>query len=217
MGAWGTGPFENDDALDFAASIGSLSDLQSALDELEGIGDEPEVDLAARIVVVAECVAAMHGHPHQQLPAELAAILAPLGKPSPDLFEAARNALSGVISRSELSDLWGESEERGAYNREIIDLIDRLNRPVAPSGSTGGKAAGTNNSPCWFCGEEMGGEFTSIQVALGEQSAAQLGGSVHLACLNAALHPRYIVQDWKFDDAAIDELMNEIFGDEASD
>jgi len=71
MGAWGPGAFENDTALDFAAEIRTAQDLADAL--TIRTPDQPiDADTACRIVVVAECVAAMRGHPSDDMPRGLA-------------------------------------------------------------------------------------------------------------------------------------------------
>ncbi|MEO0643968.1 MAG: DUF4259 domain-containing protein [Pseudomonadota bacterium] len=211
MGAWGAAPFENDDALDFVAEITSVEDLERALENETGAA-LIEADAAARILVVGECIAAMHGHASNCLPEDLAERLSAFGEPSQDLFEEARDAVSTVISASELSDLWADSEDRAAYNTAVTDLIARLNRPMEPAKKPSRKKPPTNRSICWICGEEMGGDFTAISVSLDPQSGTRIGGSVHLKCLNASLHPRYIVQNWTFTEESIERLSADIFG-----
>ena len=71
MGTWGPKGFENDAALDFAAEIRTAHDLADAL--TIRTPDQPiDADTACRIVVVAECVAAMRGHPSDDMPHGLA-------------------------------------------------------------------------------------------------------------------------------------------------
>ena len=216
MGAWGTGPFENDDALDFAGEVETLQHLTDEV-SLTGLGDLLEADKASRLVVVGECVAAMRGHRHTDMPDDLAQRVHSFGQPSDDLFEQARECVSLVLTNSELADLRAESEDRGAFNRAMTDLIDRLNQPATQKKKPPKRRTPTNNSPCWICGEPMGGEFTSISVTLDPKSGMSRGGCVHLACLNAALHPKYMIQDWKFDDSQIDRLVEDIFGETAKD
>ena len=214
MGAWGAGPFENDDAMDFVSEIASVDDLSTAL-LLED--DYIEVDQASRIVVVGECVAAMREHGHATMPDELARRIAEFGLPSDALYETARDRVSLVITSSELSELWAESDDRGEFGKAMTDLIDRLNQPPGSAGKPGKKKSPQNHSPCWICGEPMGAEFTQISITTDPQSGMSRGGSVHLACLNGALHPTYIVQDWKFDDAMIDRMADKILGEDSDD
>lgn len=166
MGPWGFGPFENDDALDFAAEIESVDDLTATLKRVVD-DEEMEADLACRIVVVAECVAAMHGHRHKDMPPELATRMHGFGKPSADLYELSRKQLSRAISSSELAVLWGESDDRGEWNREMHDLIERLNAPIKHPGKARKKRLEPNSNPCMICDEAMGeDEFSMFDICL---------------------------------------------------
>ena len=209
MGAWGTGPFENDAALDFAGEIGSVDDLSATLDQVTD-NVEMEADLASRVVVVAECVAAMHGHRHKDMPLELANRVHGFGKPSIDLYERAREQLAHVISLSELSELWAEADERDKadWNLEMTDLIDRLNQPVKKARKPRKRKLEPNRSPCLFCGEEMGEEeFSMFDICLDDgYGPFRQGGFVHFACLNAALHPSHMIQNWQFSDEMLDRI-----------
>lgn len=198
MGAWGAGSFENDDAMDFAAEIESAEDLAKAL-VLRGPEDPIEAPDACRIIVVAECVAAMRGHWHKDFPADLAAKVATFGLPSQSLFLHASDQLMAATSHGELVELWIEAGPR-EFNRAAHDLIERLRRPPA----TGAKAKKPrkkkpvfNRSPCHFCGEEMGEEqFSQFTIHLDHGDGLPpygRGGFAHHACLNAALHPRFRV------------------------
>lgn len=207
MGAWGSGPFENDDALDFAHEIQSVGDLQSALDAV--IDDTyMSANLASRVIVVAECVAAMHGHRHKDIPIELGNLVHGFGKPSTELYERAREDVAHVLALSELADLWAEGDDRGEFNREMTDLIDRLNQPVKKSRKPRKKELQPNASPCMICGEPMGAEeFSMFDISLDSgYGPFRQGGFVHLACLNAALHPKYMIQNWEFDDPMLDRI-----------
>ena len=107
MGTWGPGAFENDAALDFVREIESAQDLADAL--TVRAADQPiDADTACRIVVVAECVAGMRGHPSGDMPETLAARVSAFGRPSRSLFHHARSHLFAVMSRSELMELWAE-------------------------------------------------------------------------------------------------------------
>lgn len=219
MGAWGTGPFENDDALDFASEIRTVDNLLAQVRHCD-VGETLDADKACRVIVVAECVAAMRGHSHSDLPDDLAERLRAFGPPSDELFDGARDAVSIVISSSELSDLWAESDDRGGFNRFMTDLIDRLNQPIASeAGSPATKKSSSerNACPCWICGEEMGEEFTSISVNLDPKLGMSQGGSVHLVCLNAALHPKFMIQDWQFDDEMLARFTGGDWGGEGAD
>lgn len=222
MGAWGAGSFENDAAMDFVAEIESLDDLAAAL-----LREDPEAEIdadeASRIIVVAECAAALRGHPCEGFPDELADKLASTGR-SKALEEDSRNLLSAVIGHSELSELWVESGA-AEWNVAMTDLIERLGRkPISAKGKAKRKTAKKkphfNNSPCSFCNEPMGEEQDhqfNITLLSDEISSMSMGGWAHIKCLNAALHPRHLIQDWKFDDEDIEAAVDKLLGRDSDD
>src|SRR5262245_31372268 len=114
MGAWGPGGFENDTALDFAATIKSVDDLAAAF--VAKPGKKIDADRACIIIAAAECVAAMLGRPADDLPKKLAVRLRGLGRPEAALLETTRNQVSMVIAGSELSELWAEADNVGEFN-----------------------------------------------------------------------------------------------------
>lgn len=202
MGTWGPGAFENDAALDFVPKIETARDLADAL--TIRTPDQPvDADTASRIVVVAECVAAMRGHPCDDMPEDLAVRLATFGKPSRSLFHHARDHLAAVMIRSELMQLWAEDDPR-PFNLAMHDLLERLNLPAsdAPKPPSPRKPV-RNNSPCAFCDEPMGeDEFSQFSIALdhGDGIAVTRGGWAHHRCLNAALHPKHMIRVYRNDE-----------------
>ena len=206
MGAWGAGPFDNDDALD---AVDELVSVEAIAAEFTAAGVEGDVEAtkSSRIIAAAECVAAMRGHPHPDLPDELAERVRAFGKPSLELFDRARDNVSAVMSRSELGELWAE-EGSGDWNREMTGLVARLNKPQARAGKPKtAKKPFDNPSPCSFCNKPMGEEEMSmfdISLADGMGNSLKQGGWAHIACLNAALHPRHMIQNWQFDDELLD-------------
>jgi hypothetical protein len=203
MGTWGPGAFENDAALDFVPEIETARHLAAAL--TIRTPDQPiDADTACRIVVVAECVAAMRGHPCDDIPDALAERLAKFGKPSRSLFHHARDHLVGVMTRSELMELWAE-DDPGPFNLAMHDLLERLNLPAAgaPKHKRPGKKPVKNNSPCSFCDEPMGeDQFSQFSITLDHGDGLPLtrGGWAHHRCLNAALHPKHMIRVYKNDE-----------------
>lgn len=211
MGAWGAGAFDNDDALDFVSEIASLADLEAQL-TAAGTEGEIEADHAARILVAGECVAAMRGHRHKSMPDDLAKTVLGFGKPSMDLLETMHNNVSAVIARSELTELWAE-EGSGEWQREMTGLIERLTKPAKKPRKPRKKKPQANLSPCMFCDKPMGDDaFHMIDVTLNDDeiSSMRMGGWVHLACLNAALHPKHMIQNWQLDDEMLEHIMAKI-------
>ena len=226
MGAWGPGSFENDDALDFASEIESLADVEAVLVAANKEGHalilEPiDAVLSSQIIVAGEVMAAMRGHRSDAMPADLAKTVHGFGRPTVELFDFVRNNVSAVMSRSELLDLWAEAEpdDKKAFNRAMTDLVDRLNLPQRDPDSPPEKAPlkegdeGWNASPCSFCDAPMGPDDSSmfdITVSCDEISSMKQGGWAHIACLNAALHPKHMIQNWQLDDELLDLVMKRI-------
>lgn len=220
MGAWGAGSFDNDTALDFVSGIGSVADVEKAFQASSELGvakieGEIDADLSCEIIVAAECVAAMRGHASPDMPEELSERVQSFGTPSMDLFELARNNVSAVMSRSELCELWAD-EGSGDWNRAMTGLIDRLNQPEAKAKGAKKKKAKKpqpNPSPCMFCDKPMGDEqFHMFDLTIHEDeiSTSKRGGWVHLECLNAALHPRHMIQNWEYSDEQLDWLREKL-------
>ena len=117
MGAWGTGLFENDDALDFAGDVverGGLALVENVIEELLDMGDEyVEAPEAEQVLVAAEIVAALAGRPAAEYPDELAEWLDELDAvPDAALVDTARRAVQRVLTPpSELLELWEEAGE----------------------------------------------------------------------------------------------------------
>lgn len=138
MGAWGKGSFENDAALDWAASVQSIADVRRPFDQLKAAIDATEhgdayyieVDHASELIAAAETVAMMMGRRIPDFPEDLEHRLADAGEVDDRLVHQARNAVCQVLRNSELAALWEEAVEAGGENEwhgEITALVDRLN------------------------------------------------------------------------------------------
>ena len=210
MGAWGPGSFENDTAMDFAAAATEAEKTRDHIDAalqfdlIEGI----DADTACIAIAATECVAAMLGRPATDMPDPLAKKLTALGAPDEELLHAARDALSFVISHSELAELWAEADDHGAFNLAMTGLIDRLNPQIEHKPAKGRKKApDVNSSPCAFCNKPMGEGVSGMfefSLNTGSDIPMRIGKWAHLACLNANLHPAHIIQAWKSDPAQIE-------------
>ena len=206
MGTWGAGGFENDEAADWIAGVGSLADLTRVLQEFPADPtEEIDADQSQRAIAAAECVAAMLGRPAGDAPADLVSRLVELGEPEVSLVEAARNAVSRLLGSSQLIGLWAE-EGPALFNLAISGLIERLN-PDVPYQSPDSGPGPSVLQVCGFCdGEIEERDRISIEVRQLLDPINQLskGFWCHLSCLNARLHPGHLVQNWKFDPAEIE-------------
>jgi hypothetical protein len=131
MGAWGTGPFDNDDAADFATSLDHLQPdlrvgaIRDALTVALEQTDYLDRDVGGAAVAAAALVAAQGGnglpidciHGPKQLIPEL----------SSDLRPIAALALTRVLGEcSELNELWIDSPDGEAWLHMVAQLTEAL-------------------------------------------------------------------------------------------
>jgi hypothetical protein len=226
MGAWGSGSFENDAAMDWAGSVQSIDDVRAPFERLKRDTDSYsgegelllDADFASELLAAAETVAMMLGRRIPGFPADLAQRLASAGEPDNLLFHQARNAVLHVMRHSELAELWEEAtpgREANEWLAELTRLIDRLNPEVefepwdkdhieakvgAPLSESGGI--------CAFCDQPIARDELwgiSIYDAYNMNSIGQ-GRWLHLPCLNAHLHHKHAIADMKFDPDDLPDL-----------
>lgn len=149
MGAWGTGIFENDEAMDWLAGWEEAA-------EGEGTADEPgriafvigalavvveykgylDIDAGECALAAAEVVAAAGGKPGASLTGSeppLKALAAWAKGPGakilnqPEVRTLAVEAIDrSLAEESELAELWTESDEAEAWRAGVTDLRKRL-------------------------------------------------------------------------------------------
>ncbi|HET6940634.1 MAG TPA: DUF4259 domain-containing protein [Sphingomicrobium sp.] len=213
MGAWGSGSFENDAALDWAGGIRSLSDLREPIDRLQAVGSgHVDADLACEVIAAAEAVAMLMGRKSADFPEDLQEQLATAGEPDKQLYHQVRSAVMQVMRNSELADLWEESAAETGNNEwlaSLTGLIERLNPDVeaAPwSDEEIEKVAGPMQT-CAFCDQPID-QSDLFMMTFYDASNRLSGGRgmwMHLRCLNSRLHHRHAVINLKFDPSAMAE------------
>ena len=130
MGAWGSGSFENDDALDWLGEFCDEPDkevISAALETVNEIGSEyleaPECSTA---LAAAEVVAALKGAPGENLPEEARECVAKLKlEVSGGMVAAAAKAVERIRMNSELKELW-EEQDPAEWYAAVDDLAARL-------------------------------------------------------------------------------------------
>lgn len=224
MGVWGASSFENDSALDWVTEISNVGDIVAkfnALAELdEATPPDQEVsigvELASEIIAAAEVVALLMSQIAPDTPEDLRNKLTEFGKPDTALIEQAKMSVSEVLGDSELLDLWSENaSDRESWNLAITGLIERLNADVTdiPPSAEDIADVGGNLSPCVFCGKDIEPKQLT-RLSLRDMSSKdsmiiERGMYCHFSCINSKLHPRHLIQNWKFnvDDALVDRIL----------
>jgi len=128
MGAWGSGSFENDDAADWLAQLGTIE--PDDLTKIFGIAADDtayfEAPAASVVVAAAEVVAALNGCPLKEVPSEIVTWTTNRQAPTPELKALALRALDRVRKNSELKDLWLEADGLNDWTAAIQDLQTRI-------------------------------------------------------------------------------------------
>jgi len=130
MSVWGTGIFENDDALDWVydlADSGTLARVVSALDVvLKNKDDDLEVADCRIGLAAAEIIAAMTGDPSPQLPEEAEEWIGEKILENERLREKAQQVVHVIQKNSELRDKWEKSTNFPQWQATLNDLQKRL-------------------------------------------------------------------------------------------
>ena len=128
MGAWGTGAFDNDAALDWVWELedGGVTAIESALDDAVRSSDlYAPTDVEA--IAAAEVVAAAIGRPLPGLSEEIGELVAHVtSSVTPEHTARARTAVERVLNASELAELWAETDDADEWRGLVEDLITRL-------------------------------------------------------------------------------------------
>lgn len=130
MGAWGIGNFENDEAMDWIYELEDSKDFAVLERALKAVtrDESGAADIfdASAALAAAEVVAALLGFPPDDLPEEVESWID--GKPEPpnNLVALAQRAVEAVKQKSELRDLWEESESLDEWTEVLNDTQSRL-------------------------------------------------------------------------------------------
>jgi hypothetical protein len=131
VGAWGSGPFSNDDALDWIADF-EESGVPVIVQAFGSVDNQYlEAPEASRIIAAAEVVAAAFGRPSSDLPETLRAPVMSTRDAIIQSGEIRENALRAVDrvlgDASELKELWQDAgESYDVWLQSVRDLRGRL-------------------------------------------------------------------------------------------
>jgi hypothetical protein len=137
MGTWSTGAFGNDFAQDWAEDLQESRDLYFVADTLDnalnaGEAGQLEAPFGAEAIAAVETLARLEGRAGVQdedseAVDEWVAAVQPKFKLRADLHEKALRVLELVLSgRSELRELWQDSEHYEAWRAEVESLRARM-------------------------------------------------------------------------------------------
>jgi hypothetical protein len=129
MGAWGHGNFDNDMAADYVATFQDDPNEALLLETLASVAAEgyPEADESSEALAAAELIAAALGKPMRGFPEDLLLGANNLHLTNPDSAQKlARRAIKAVLKKSELKELWEDSNEYDAWVATQDALLERL-------------------------------------------------------------------------------------------
>jgi hypothetical protein len=134
MGVWGTGNFDNDTALDWVFELEETNDLSLIVETIEAvfIEDYIDSDVGAEALIAIEAIVRLKGNfgVENSYAEDLDNwVKSHSLEVSSELIEKSKKALELIVSdKSELYELWGETEDFEAWKNEINDLRVRLNQ-----------------------------------------------------------------------------------------
>ena len=132
MGTWGIGTFENDTASDWLGDLETASDLGLLRSALAATLAAVPVDADDAVIglAAAEVVAALNGTGRQGIPDAIHDwVDGHATLPDADLLSTARAAVDAILERSELRDLWEESDSFAAWQADVEELRAHLLAP----------------------------------------------------------------------------------------
>ena len=119
MGAWGSGPFDSDDAGDLVCELIDANDwsvAEAAFDAVLGVGDDYlEAPESSAAIAAAAVLAHKVGNGGLALHPDDAAGIAALIVPPAPLLTKARDALARIKKQSELADLWEQANAKDEW------------------------------------------------------------------------------------------------------
>ena len=135
MGIWSIEGFASDDALDWVQGLdpaaGAAPVVRVLRHLVESSDPRPDAHSALVALAAAELVAALHGHPHPDLPEAARRWLDAQAATAADggdleALTLATRALDFVVTSSALSDIFSQRAEEPLWRAELDDLRMRL-------------------------------------------------------------------------------------------
>ena len=132
MGAWGTGPFDNDDASDWVWTLDEASDtgpLQGRLASVVDLGEKEYLESpdCSEAIAAAAVVGMLNTGSTSHDDESVAGFLKRCStRPGRELLTIALAALDRIQSRSELQELWQETDDFQSWQSELQTIRNQL-------------------------------------------------------------------------------------------
>jgi hypothetical protein len=138
VGSWGAASFENDAAAEWFLLVEEAPDpgavMATAIDDVLGAGEEPELDPCCEAIAAAELLACCAGQLPDRLPDNVKGwVQTNSHAPHTDEVALAIQAVARVREESELRSLWETDDECPQWLADVDDLLSRLERSSAGS------------------------------------------------------------------------------------
>ena len=133
MGAWGTGNFDNDTALDWVFELEEVNDLSLIEKTIDAVFDDDYIDsdIGCEALIAIEAIARLIGNfgKDNSYAEDLNSWVKSHNLDvNNELIVRGKKALDLIVSeKSELYELWEETEDFDTWKNEIDDLRARLN------------------------------------------------------------------------------------------
>ena len=132
MGAWGYQSFENDDACDWVGNLldspGKLKVIQETLQITLKclVKNQDDAPICSTGMAAAEIVAAIHQHSADRIPHDLKERVLRQKSLEESLVKHTLQVVNEMETRSELRELWRESDEFDKWKASVDAIKQRL-------------------------------------------------------------------------------------------
>lgn len=211
MGAWDTGNFSNDTALDFVAELSGPEQLLQTLKAALAEQDELDADLCCEALAAADVLAATLGRPAPDMPDDIAEDIEGFGTPQKSALKTATQATQRIRDASELRELWDE-DDPAEWLEVVDDLLLRLDAdreyeaPERAPKSKGGYA-------CYICMESIpDGEQVDVNFDFPDLPGVSGTNHYHAKCLEKEFEAPHFKDDGTPTDDLVKQVVQRLFG-----
>jgi hypothetical protein len=131
MGAWGTGSFDNDAALDWLFALNDFEMVNNTLNQVANSDSNAYLDddCCCFALAAAEIIAICGGFPAKNLPDKVKTFAAANSKfCNKKIISLAKKAVQKIESSSDLQELFDEKGRDVEWHRTVKNLLKRLSK-----------------------------------------------------------------------------------------